>query len=266
MRRSVTDVASQVRRSSPIGPECPTERVARHRCASARPDRWRRRSTPYERAARACRAASCPTQRGDSNHPAWRAARCACCCRSWSSSSRSPRVVTPPRSARARTVATSTCRSGASPSCPHANLPARPRSPPGMPGYAATPRCGPFAASSYPRSQVAPGLEARRSSPPRLLQHLEHNDRDTTLRSTRRCTRGRLLPGLLSASLEKCAVHALALALEHVHFGERGGVEVRRGDRALGSLAIVHEGRQGSTAAGRSRPGEIPTGVAPRPR
>lgn len=64
----------------------------------------------------------------------------------------------------------------------------------------------------------------------------------------RHCSRGRLLPGLLSASLEKCAVHASALTLEHVHLGERGGVEVRRGDRALGGLAIVHEGRQGSTA------------------
>jgi hypothetical protein len=51
-----------------------------------------------------------------------------------------------------------------------------------------------------------------------------------------------LLPRLLSASFEKCAVHALALALEQVHVGERGGVEVRRGDRALGGLAILHEG------------------------
>jgi hypothetical protein len=56
------------------------------------------------------------------------------------------------------------------------------------------------------------------------------------------------LPGLLPAPLEKRALHALALALEHVRLGERGGVEVRRGDRALGGLAIVHEGRQGSTA------------------
>jgi hypothetical protein len=38
------------------------------------------------------------------------------------------------------------------------------------------------------------------------------------------------------------------LALEQVHVRERGGVEVRRGDRALGGLAMVHEGRQCSTA------------------
>jgi len=49
-----------------------------------------------------------------------------------------------------------------------------------------------------------------------------------------------LLPGLLSAALEKYAVRALALALEHVQVGERGGVEVRRGDRVLGDLAFVH--------------------------
>jgi hypothetical protein len=50
-----------------------------------------------------------------------------------------------------------------------------------------------------------------------------------------------LLPGLLSAPLEKYAVRALALALEHVQVGERGGVEVRLGDRVLGDLAVVHE-------------------------
>ena len=61
-----------------------------------------------------------------------------------------------------------------------------------------------------------------------------------------------LLPGLLSASLEKCAAHALALALEYLRVGERGGVEVR-GDRALGGLAIVHEGREGIMAP-RPRP------------
>jgi hypothetical protein len=66
-------------------------------------------------------------------------------------------------------------------------------------------------------------------------------------------TRGRLLPGLLLASLAKCATHALALALEHIHVGERGGVEVLRGDRALGGLAIVHEGWEGIIAS-RSRP------------
>ena len=49
-----------------------------------------------------------------------------------------------------------------------------------------------------------------------------------------------LLPGLLSAPLEKYAVRALALALEHVQVGERGGVEIRRGDRVLGDLAGVH--------------------------
>jgi hypothetical protein len=75
-----------------------------------------------------------------------------------------------------------------------------------------------------------------------ILEYLREENRVLRARRRvrRRCTRGRLLPGLLSASLEKCAVHALALALEHVQFGERGGVKVRRGDSALGGLAVAH--------------------------
>src|SRR5438094_17397 len=49
-----------------------------------------------------------------------------------------------------------------------------------------------------------------------------------------------LLPGLPSAPLEKRAGHENALALERVQLGERGGVEVRRGGRLLGGLAVFH--------------------------